>query len=299
MTMHSDEILISDKAVQKLIAHQFRQWRDRPVRRIKCSGTVNAIYRIGDDLAARFPLRLDGAVGVRLLLEREAAASTLLAAASPVPVPLPVAIGEPGLGYPLPWSVQTWLPGKTAIEDDPSASTDFARDLAGLIKALRKVDTAGRHFDGGNRRGGDLKAHGEWIEVCFEKSEDLLDVPLLRQLWRRFRQLPRQAPDVMTHGDLIPGNVLVDGGRLAGVLDGGNFGPADPALDLIAGWHLLDDVPRQVFRSELECDDLDWERSKAWAFEQCLGAIWYYVNSNPAMSRMGQQTLGRIVAAAA
>jgi Phosphotransferase enzyme family len=34
----------------------------------------------------------------------------------------------------------------------------------------------------------------------------------------------------MTHGDLIPGNVLVSNGRLSGIIDVGGLGPADPAL---------------------------------------------------------------------
>jgi hypothetical protein len=69
----------------------------------------------------------------------------------------------------------------------------------------------------------------------------------------------------------------------------------DPALDVVAAWHLLDDEPRTVFREELGCDDLEWERSKAWAFEQCLGAIRYYIDTNPTMHHMGRCTLQRIV----
>jgi len=111
------------------------------------------------------------------------------------------------------------------------------------------------------------------------------------------RTLPRgAAEDVMTHGDLIPGNVLVRGGRLAGILDAGGLGPADPALDLVGAWHLLDAGPRQALRDDLDRDDLEWERGKAWAFEQAMGLVWYYVDSNPAMSRMGRRTLERIVA---
>jgi hypothetical protein len=30
------------------------------------------------------------------------------------------------------------------------------------------------------------------------------------------------------------------------------------------------------------------------AFEQAMGAVWYYAHSNPAMSRMGRRTLERI-----
>lgn len=101
----------------------------------------------------------------------------------------------------------------------------------------------------------------------------------------------------MSHGDLIPGNVLVRDRRLAGILDVGGFGPADPALDLVAAWHLLEAGPRQTLRSDLGCDDLEWERGKAWAFEQSMGAAWYYVDTNPAMSSMGLRTLERILAA--
>ena len=33
---------------------------------------------------------------------------------------------------------------------------------------------------------------------------------------------------------------------------------------------------------------------QAWAFEQATGAVWYYAESNPAMSGMGRRTLDRI-----
>jgi aminoglycoside phosphotransferase (APT) family kinase protein len=89
--------------------------------------------------------------------------------------------------------------------------------------------------------------------------------------------------------------VLVAGGRLAGVLDSGGFGPADPALDVIVAWHLLETAPRAVFREQLGCDELEWERSRAWASEQSIGAIWYYADSNRAMCEMGRRTLQRIL----
>jgi aminoglycoside phosphotransferase (APT) family kinase protein len=99
----------------------------------------------------------------------------------------------------------------------------------------------------------------------------------------------------MTHGDLVPGNVLVSDGRLTGIIDVGGMGPADPALDLVGAWHLLEADPRQVLRGDLGCDDLEWERGKAWALEQAVGLVWYYLDSNPAMSRTGQRTLQRIL----
>jgi aminoglycoside phosphotransferase (APT) family kinase protein len=180
----------------------------------------------------------------------------------------------------MPWSVQTWLPGTVASDADPSGSDAFAEDLAAFIAALRDAETKGRLFSG-DSRGGVLAHHDDWMAKCFEESTGLLDVPRLRQVWSHLRELPRTGADVMSHGDLIPGNVLVVGDRLSGVLDTGGFGPADPALDLVCAWHLLQPGPREVLRRTLVCDDLEWERGKAWAFEQAMGVVWYYVESNP------------------
>jgi aminoglycoside phosphotransferase (APT) family kinase protein len=96
------------------------------------------------------------------------------------------------------------------------------------------------------------------MTTCLQRSDGLLDVARARCLWRELRDLPRAGADVMTHGDLIPGNVLVAHGRLAGIIDVGGLGPADPALDLVCARHLLEPGPRQVLRTGLGCDDLEW-----------------------------------------
>jgi aminoglycoside phosphotransferase (APT) family kinase protein len=294
--MHADELPISAAVVRDLVGAQFPQWRSLPVSRVSSPGTVNAIFRVGDGLAARFPLQGADPAAVRRALASEAAAARELAAATRFPVPEQVAVGEPGPGYPLPWSVQAWLPGRTGDEDDPAGSEAFAGDLAEFIAGARAIATRGRKF-GGRGRGGDLKDHDAWMSTCFRESEGLLDVRRLSLMWAAFRKLPRSAPDVMSHGDLTPGNVLVADGRLAGVIDVGSFGAADPALDLISAWNLLESGPRQVLRAALRCTDLEWERSQAWAFQQAMGLVWYYAASNPVMSRLGRTTLERIAAA--
>jgi aminoglycoside phosphotransferase (APT) family kinase protein len=296
MAMHADELTISAAVVRDLIGAQFPRWRALPVRRVASPGTVNAIFRLGDRLAARFPLQGTDPAAIRRELEDEAAAAGELAAATRFPVPEPAALGEPGPGYPLPWSVQTWLSGRTGDEESPSHVATFAADLAEFIAGVRAIDTRGRTFPG-RGRGGDLKKHDGWINTCLRESEGLLDVKRLAELWAAFRELPREAPDVMSHGDLTPGNVLVAGGHLAGVIDVGSFRAADPALDLISAWNLLEAGPREVLRDALGRGDLDWERSKAWAFQQAIGLVWYYADTNPVMSRLGRTTLDRILAA--
>jgi aminoglycoside phosphotransferase (APT) family kinase protein len=293
--VHPDQLEVPVETVRALVDAQFPAWRELRVRRVAAQGTVNAIFRLGDRLAALFPLVPRDAGRAREGLAAEAAAARALAGRTRFRTPEPVALGEPGAGYPLPWSVQTWLPGTVATDEDPGESVAFAHDLAEFIRGVRAIDTGGRVF-AGTGRGGDLRAHDAWLETCFERSERLLAVPRLRRLWARLRDLPRgPAPDVMSHGDLIPGNVLVQNGRLAGVLDVGGLGPADPALDLVAAWHLLEPGPRQALRDDLDPSELEWQRGRAWAFEQAMGAVWYYVDSNPPMSRMGMRTLERVL----
>ncbi|GAB1822860.1 aminoglycoside phosphotransferase family protein [Herbidospora sp. RD11066] len=286
---------MSPTTVRALVDEQFPQWRGLAVTSVASHGTVNAIFRIGDRFTARFPLQPpDGVTATRRWLEAEADAARELHGRIRFPSPEPIAIGAPGAGYPVPWSVQTWVPGVVAVDDHPGESAGFAHDLAELITDLRAIDTRGRTFSGSGR-GGEIHVHDEWIETCLRHSEALLDVPRLRKMWAEFRVLPRASGDVMTHGDLLHGNVLVKGGRLAGVLDVGGFGAADPALDLLSAWNLLETGPREVFRSLLRPDDLEWERGRAWAFVQAMGCVWYYVDTNPVMSEMGRRCLERIM----
>ena len=214
--MHADQLTISVPTVRVLVDEQFPAWRGLRITALRAPGTVNAIFRIGNQLAARFPLQPGPVWAVRSGLEREAAAARDLAGRTRFRTPEPVALGKPGAGYPLPWAVQSWLSGVSATDDDPGESAGFARDLAEFITGVRAIDTRGRMFSGSGR-GGDLRAHDAWMETCFARSGSLLDVPRLRGMWQVLRDLPRgPGPDVMNHGDLIPGNVLVSGGRLLG-----------------------------------------------------------------------------------
>jgi aminoglycoside phosphotransferase (APT) family kinase protein len=293
--MHADQLTVSTRQVRALVAEQFPQWQELPVRKVTSAGTDNAIFRIGVQLAARFKLEARAADAADRRLRAEADAARELAGRTRFATPEPVAIGQPGEGYPLPWSVQTWLTGSIADGERLSESGPFARDLAEFISGVRLIDTRGRTFRG-KGRGGDLPRHDEWMETCFRHSEGVLDVPRLRRQWAALRELPREAPDAMTHGDLMPGNLLVSQGRLSGVLDVGGLGPADPALDLVGAWHLFEPAARDMLRDILGTGDLEWQRGKAWAFQQAMGLVWYYADSNPVMSRTGRRTLDRLLA---
>ena len=292
--MHDDQVHIDADSIRGMIVDQFPRYRHERIERLETAGTVNAIFRIGSGVAARFPLRRMKPAACAEMLRSEAAAMTEFAKHSPFATPRPLGLGRPGALYPMPWALQGWIEGDVATPDGLAASTPFALDVARLIASLRAADTHGRRFDG-QGRGGSLPDHDNWMDVCFENSEGLLDVARLRPMWARLRVLPPSGPDVMSHRDLIPANLLVQGERLAGVLDAGGFGPADPALDLVAAWHLLDRDRRDLVRGRLGSGEVEWKRGAAWAFEQAMGLVWYYERTNPRMSALGRTTLSRLL----
>lgn len=177
---------------------------------------------------------------------------------------------------------------------------DFAADLARLVATMRRADTRARRFTGPGR-GGLLRDHDDWMAACARFSDGLVDVPRVRQLWLDLHELPRASRDVISHTDLVPGTALVHRSRIVGVVDVGGFGPADPALDLVGAWHLLQAGPRSAFRTALavddrEVDDQEWDRGRAWALEQAMGLVWYYRTSNRTLSDIGLRTVGRLLA---
>lgn len=288
--MHEGELGLTDAAAARLIAQRFPEFALLPLRRIDTAATVNTIIRIGEDLAARFPIVGESAA----VLSAEAAAMSELAAVCAVPTPLPIGIGTASVEYPSAWSVQTWLSGETTSHDAHAASDSLAHDIATMIASLRTADRRGRVFDG-RGRGGVLRDHDEWVALCVGRSAHLLDPVRVQELWNGLRALPSAGGDVMSHRDLTPFNLLVSDGHLVGVLDSGAFGPADRGLDLVAAWHLFDAPRRRIVRERLDTSDLEWRRGAAWALQQAMGLVWYYEESNPAMAELGLSTMRRLL----
>ncbi|MEV4774249.1 phosphotransferase [Microbacterium sp. LWH12-1.2] len=292
--MHENQLDVDEDLARRLIAAQFPSLAALPVRRVRTAGTVNTIMRIGEDLVARFPLQATAPAE----LVAVAAALTEFSSASAFPSPQPFGAGEATAEYPSAWSVQTWVPGEVARPDRHASSASLAEDVATLVTSLRRLDPGGRVFDG-RGRGGSLRDHDEWMVHCFAQSAHLIDVPHAERLWAVLHDLPRSGSDVMSHRDLTPPNLLVSDStgadRLAGVLDGGAFGPTDPGLDLVAAWHLFDGPARRVVRERVGAGNTEWFRGAAWALQQAMGLVWYYEESNPEMSALGLSTLRRLL----
>jgi aminoglycoside phosphotransferase (APT) family kinase protein len=109
MKMHDDEADIDADLVRRLVAAQFPRLAGLPVTPFRSTGTVNAIYRLGDHLCARLPRVSRWARD----LETESHWLPRLAPGLSLCVPEPVAWGRrPGDGYPWSWAIYRWIDGQ-------------------------------------------------------------------------------------------------------------------------------------------------------------------------------------------
>ena len=73
--MHAGQLTVTPEIVQRLVAEQFPQWRGLAVTRVGAHGTVNAVFRLGERLAARFLLEPRDVESARRTLTTEADAA--------------------------------------------------------------------------------------------------------------------------------------------------------------------------------------------------------------------------------
>jgi aminoglycoside phosphotransferase (APT) family kinase protein len=279
--MHADELEIDETLVRRLLAEQFPEWAELPLRRVEPSGTVNAIFRLGDGLSVRLPRRR----GPTEPGSKELAWLPQLAPLLPVAIPVPVAQGKPGGGYPWFWEVHTWVEGETAPVEEIDA-IQAARDLAGLVAALQRVGPAGAPPG----RGVPLAVRDREFRAWRARFDG---DPAVEAEWERALAAPPwDGPPVWHHGDLDARNWLVRDGRISGVVDWGTMGVGDPACDVMVAWKLHSPAARDAFRAALPTDDATWERARGWALSQAVAALAYYTpENNPSLYREAESWL--------
>ncbi|PLW74333.1 phosphotransferase [Streptomyces sp. SCUT-3] len=284
---------VDDDLVRRLVAGQFPQWAGETVERFPSGGTVNAVYRLGGGMAVRLPLTAGGAADVTAEQEW----LPRLALRLPTAVPEVLGTGKPAEGYPWPWSVHRWLPGENPREGAPGDHVQLAEDLAGFVAAMRSITLPGAPRA---HRGGPVASLDAQTRAAIEELRGIpqegVDCDAATAVWEDALRAPGEdGPPVWLHADLMPGNLLVDSGRLAAVIDFGCMGVGDPACDLFPAWNLLPAGAREVFREALGVDDATWRRGRGRTLSQALIALPYYRRTNPAMARNARHVLRAVL----
>jgi aminoglycoside phosphotransferase (APT) family kinase protein len=294
--MHADEVEIDADLVRALVAAQLPQWSELEVELVPSFGTDNVLYRLGDDMVVRLPLRERTVETLR----KERRWLPVLGPALPLRVPVPLAEGGPGGRYPWTWSVYRWLPGSDATVEPVADEHRIARDLAGFLAALQELDTTGGPTPGAHNfgRGEPVSLRDAHTQAAIASLGPDIDLESAARAWRAAVSAPAwSSPPVWIHGDLDRRNLVVVEGRLGAVVDWGCLGVGDPACDVAVAWKVLTAATRDVFRDALSIDEATWARARGWVLSQAVGALSYYTpETNPALVSEARRWLDEVLA---
>lgn len=276
---NTDKIHVDTSLIRRLIATQFPQWADFPIKPIKAGGWDNRTFHLGEYMTVRLP----SAVCYAPQVKKEHYWLPKLAPHLPLAIPIPLAMGEPAEGYPWNWSISKWLNGETASVDNIADPCQFATALAEFLNALQRIDTTGGPIAGLHNfcRGGPLSTYGAETRQAISILGDEIDTELVTTVWDTALASAWQGVPVWVHGDISISNLLVKKGQLSAVIDFGQLGIGDPACDLVIAWTLFKGESRDAFRAELSLDNATWARARSWALWKALIVCARLTGTNP------------------
>lgn len=274
---------INTSLVQRLVAAQFPQWKDLPIRPVALSGWDNRTFHLGEHMLVRMPSRVEYASQV----EKEHRWLPKLAPLLPLPIPVPLAMGEPGEGYPWKWSIYRWLEGEPASSGRIADLSAFASSLAHFLAAFQGIDSTGGPAPGPHSfyRGGSLKNYNDETRRAIEALKGKIDAGAASAVWDEALSTAWHGKGVWVHGDMSAGNLLVQNGKLSAVIDFGQLTVGDPACDLAIAWTLFQGKSREVFRGMLPLDAGTWARARGWTLWKALVVAAGFTDPNNAESR--------------
>lgn len=172
--------------------------------------------------------------------------------------------------------------------------------LGEFIASIQRIDAAGGPAPGphNSHRSVPLAARDQAVRNAIANfTDDRLDNDMATSALgkRPCKRRSGKAP-VWLHGDLHPGNLLVEQGRLTAVIDFGTLGIGDPACDLMVAWTFLSSPTRDVFRAAIPADDATWARGRGWALSFGLIAYAYYFDKNPVLAAISKRTIDEVLA---
>jgi len=290
----TDKIHIDVSLVRRLIATQFPQWGDLPIKPVKFGGWDNRTFHLGEQMLVRLP----SAACYSPQVEKEHLWLPKLAPLLPLPIPVPLAMGKPAEGYPWHWSIYRWLDGETASIERIADLREFATALAEFLVALQRIDTTGGPMAGPHNfyRGGPLATYDAETRKAIVILGDKIDADLATTAWNAALASTWQGSPVWVHGDIGISNLLVEKGELNAVIDFGSLGVGDPACDLVIAWEWLKGESRDAFHAALPLDNATWTRGRGWALWKALIVYAHLPGTNPLEIENSKRILDEVLA---
>ncbi|WP_062389708.1 phosphotransferase [Demequina iriomotensis] len=231
------------------------------------------VYRLGEDLSLRLP-RVEAAVGS---LAREADLLGTVGAGWTFPHPRIAASGVGQHGYPWPWAVVSWLPGRAADAAPLDASSGVA--LGRAFAQVHAPAGAGAWFNPEQsitlvEREGNLDWALARLAATAGPHGQRLDIDAVRDVWAEALDAPAPRDAVWSHADPHGSNLLGVDGAFAGIIDWGKMAGCERAVDLSFLYTAMPaagvDDAVAAYREETGCDDAGLEaRMRGIAVAKC------------------------------
>jgi aminoglycoside phosphotransferase (APT) family kinase protein len=280
--------------VRRLVAAQFPEWADLPIRPVESGGWDNRTFHLGERMSVRLP----SAAPYALQVAKEHRWLPKLAPLLPLPIPVPLAMGHPAEGFPWPWSVYRWLEGEPATVERIADLSEFAATLAQFLIALQRIDASGGPPPGQHNffRGGPLAIYDGETRQAIATLGGRIDTDAVTAVWQAALAATWQGSPVWVHGDVSAGNLLVRKGRLGAVIDFGSSAVGDPACDLAIAWTLLQGESRDAFRAALPLDRATWARGRGWTLWKGLITLAEQLNTDPLEADKARRVIDAVLA---
>ena len=294
MPVWDAELTVDEGLARRLLEEQFPDVASLPIVLLG-AGWDNTVYTVGDEWIFRFPRRDAVLSGFRLEIDYLPQLAPLL----PFAIPVPERIGEPSDAFRWPFFGARKLPGVELADAPDTDRQTLAGDLARFLRALHRddaVQAVGTPLPENWTRRADMEVRVPYVLEKLTELDALWHAPEhVRALIEDARSLPPPQPRAVCHGDFHFRHVLVDGGRMRGVIDWIDLCRGEPALDLQTVWSLLPPEARPAFFAEYgEVDDETLLRARVIAFHLGAALLDYgHQEGLPALEREALASLDR------
>lgn len=281
---------ITTMLVMQLIAEQFPQWADLPIRPVAISGWDNRTFHLGDTMSVRLPSGQEYAPQV----EKEQIWIPFLAQHLSIQISEPIAMGKPCSNYPFNWSVYRWIDGQSGnvLASEDLDFNSIACQLAQFLDELHQIDSTGGPV---TDRGGSPIFYDDEARLTMTQLQDLIDVTKAKRVWEKAIESRWNKIPVWAHGDLSAGNILICNKQLYAVIDFGSITIGDPACDLVIAWTFLQGESRQIFKSLVNLDDNTWARARGWALWKAMITLAAMSDTTTVQARHQMRIIGDIL----
>jgi aminoglycoside phosphotransferase (APT) family kinase protein len=264
------ERTVDPELARRLLEEQFPDLASLPIALLG-SGWDNTVYTVGGEWVFRFPRREVVLPGFRLEIEFLPRLAPLL----PVPIPVPERIGERSDAFPWPFFGARMLPGVELCEVPEIPRERLAVELGRFLRTLHGAElreAIGAGLPENWTRRADMEVRVPYVLDKLVELDELWHAPPhVRPLIEIAQSLPPPEPKAVCHGDLHFRHVLIENGRMSGVIDWIDLCRGEPALDLQLVWSVLSAEARDAFFASYgDVDDETLLRAHVVAFH--LGA---------------------------